>query len=333
MHYISKLRKLTYAKLCARVHLWCLKLFGVWIYPSYWRYLVKGRIDCPDLSNIYMTACPNPGAGIGHQIANWIAGYWWAEQFCVKFAHLPFSNLSWDYFLGFGENEAQVSALKKAGWKVRRIPLFKESDSNSLKLIKDIISSYSGKKIIILCEQDQFYRDQYGVIDEIQAKFFCAPARKENHLLYDPNNFNIAIHVRRGDIMTDATNENLMIRILGNDYYEKVLLQTVEHYQRSQGKPIHIYFFSQGRPEDFKEFECYENLHWCMDMGVKESFLHMVYADLLITSKSSFSYKPALLNRGIKVCPENFWHGYPDKKDWIMCDDEGNVKWKPQYTC
>ena len=65
-----------------------------------------------------------------------------------------------------------------------------------------------------------------------------------------------------------------------------------------------------------------------MDMGAQASFLHMVYADVLITSKSSFSYKPALLNHGIKVCPENFWHGYPDSNDWVMVDNHGNVKWK-----
>ena len=64
-----------------------------------------------------------------------------------------------------------------------------------------------------------------------------------------------------------------------------------------------------------------------MHIGAVDSFLHMVHADLLITSKSSFSYKPALLNRGIKVSPRNFWHGYPDSEDWVMADDEGEVLW------
>lgn len=58
-------------------------------------------------------------------------------------------------------------------------------------------------------------------------------------------------------------------------------------------------------------------------MDAQTSFLHLVYANLLITSKSSFSYKPALLNNGIKICPRNFWHGYPDSKDWILCDNNG----------
>jgi hypothetical protein len=47
-------------------------------------------------------------------------------------------------------------------------------------------------------------------------------------------------------------------------------------------------------------------------------------ADLLITSKSSFSYKPALLSKGLKVCPKDFWHGYPDTSDWILVDEKGS---------
>ena len=128
--------------------------------------------------------------------------------------------------------------------------------------------------------------------------------------------------------MTDSSNPNLSMRILSNDYFEKVLTQVLEYVKGITDKPVHIYFFSQGSPEDFPEFTMFPNLHWCMDMGAMASFLHMVYADLLITSKSSFSYKPALLNRGVKVCPENFWHGYPDSKDWIMVDNKGNVKWQ-----
>ena len=90
-------------------------------------------------------------------------------------------------------------------------------------------------------------------------------------------------------------------------------------------KEIHIYFFSQGSPDDFPEFAGFENLHWCFEMSAQQSFLHMIYADLLITSKSSFSYKPALLNRGIKVCPKDFWHGYPKTEDWILLNANGVI--------
>lgn len=188
-------------------------------------------------------------------------------------------------------------------------------------LNKRIIQSYEGKRVVFVAEQDQFYHDQFGVIEYIRKKFYSAPSRKNDRLTYSPDHFNIAIHVRRGDIMTDANNPNLTMRYLSNDYFEKVLKQVIDNI--NVNKPIHIYFFSQGKPEDYPEFAEFPNLHWCLDMGAQDSFLHFVYADLLITSKSSFSYKPALLSYGIKVCPRDFWHGYPLGKDWILCDNNG----------
>lgn len=59
-------------------------------------------------------------------------------------------------------------------------------------------------------------------------------------------------------------------------------------------------------------------------MDEQATFLHMVKADLLITSRSSFSYKPALLSSGIKICPPKFWHGYPDAPEWIVCAEDGS---------
>ena len=278
----------------------------------------------------YIAAEPNPGAGIGHQLGNWMAGYHLAQLFGLRFAHIPFSSLqrpmrpsSWDAFLGFGEREVSYKDLLRNGYKKVVLPRFAESDVSQLEVIRRIIASYADRKVLFVCERDQFYRQLNTLIPQLQQKFYSAPSRKNDQLQYDTNNFNIAIHVRRGDIMTDPSNPNLTMRYLSNNYFEKVLQQVVDRVKTD--KPVHIYFFSQGRPEDYPEFAHYPHLHWCMDMGAQESFLHMVYADLLITSKSSFSYKPALLNRGIKVCPKEFWHGYPDSNDWVMVDNEGNL--------
>jgi hypothetical protein len=269
----------------------------------------------------YYTARPNSGAGIGHQMANWIAGYWFAKQFGLKFAHLPFSNQKWDNFLGFGENEKQVNELIKEGYKIRKLPLFNEDNPQEFALVTKIIQSYSGKKIVFLAEQDQFYHDQFGVMDDIKSKFYNAKARKNDKLIYSKGTFNIAIHVRRGDIVAQNKNPNLLMRWIDNNYFINVLTNVLENLKIDQ--PIAIYLFSQGTPEDFQEFNHIQNLKFCLDMDAQASFLHMVYADLLITSKSSFSYKPALMNNAIKICPRNFWHGYPDGKDWILADDKG----------
>lgn len=58
-------------------------------------------------------------------------------------------------------------------------------------------------------------------------------------------------------------------------------------------------------------------------MNPYDSFAHMARADLLIASKSSFSYKPALISRGVKICPASFWHGYPDGNGFVLADDQG----------
>jgi hypothetical protein len=31
------------------------------------------------------------------------------------------------------------------------------------------------------------------------------------------------------------------------------------------------------------------------------------------------------LNNGIKVCPKEFWHGYPNTNDWIMADESSEL--------
>jgi hypothetical protein len=319
------MKKFTKDKILGKLRFLKIKYFRkTFLYPylylSYWHYLLYNKKNA-DSNTCYYAARPNPGAGIGHQMANWIAGLWYARQFGLKFAYLPFSTKQWDDFLGFGEGETTVAELKCKGYKTRKLPLFNENNKKEVELNKNIIQSYAGKKIVFIAEQDQFYRAQYGVMDDLKSKFYSAPARKNDHLIYSKDNFNIAIHVRRGDIMADPSNPNLAMRYLSNDYFEKVLRRVVDNIHTS--KPVHIYFFSQGTPVDYPEFKTFKNLHWCLDMDAQDSFLHFVYADLLITSKSSFSYKPALLNNGIKVCPKNFWHGYPDSKDWILCENNG----------
>ncbi|MGY6648834.1 hypothetical protein [Wenyingzhuangia sp. IMCC45574] len=315
---IDKIRRVAWHKL---VSFSKEKRFYLYLYKSYWRSLIFKGNSISKSSEHYFTAQPNLGAGIGHQIANWIAGYWFAKKFNLPFAHLPFSSNKWESFLGFGEVEISVDQLVKSGYKKVKIPLFKEGEVSEVATIKRIIKSYKSKKVIFVCEQDQYYRDQYGVIEELKTKFYNAKSRNCQELVYEKKCINIAIHVRRGDILNDPSNPNLQMRYISNGYFEKVLDEVLKKY--TVGKKYAIFFFSQGKPEDYKEFNKYKELNWCLDYGAQESFLHMAYADILITSKSSFSYKPALLNKGVKIVPEIFWHGYPKTNDWVMCNNNG----------
>lgn len=295
-----------------------------YLYRSFWHYKLSKTTPGKNTTCFY-SACPNRGAGIGHQMANWIAGYWFAKQFNLEFAHIPFSTQKWETFLGFGEKVEKVSDLNLNGYKIRKLPLFNEENQSELELTKAIIRSYSGENVVFIAEQDQGYKDQYGVMADIKRKFNESKSRQYDKIIYDPTHFNIAVHVRRTVIIGNKViledDAAKALRWLSNDYYEKVLKKVVENIQVS--KPISIYLFSTGRPGEFAEFSKYGDVHFCSDMDEYASFLHLIRADLLITSKSSFSYKPALLSDGIKVCPRNFWHSYPDSKDWILVENNG----------
>ena len=200
--------------------------FYPFFYRSYWHYLFHKHYDGGQdggLETLFYTARPNPGAGIGHQMANWIAGFWWAKQFGLKFAHIPFVKKEWDDFLGFGVGEMPIYELKKKGYKVRKLPFFMEDCKYEVDLQKNIISSYAGQKVVFMAEQDQNYHDQYGVMEDIQKKFYAAPSRENDDFIYDKGHFNIAIHVRRGDIMINPDSSVFNMRYISNDYFYNVL--------------------------------------------------------------------------------------------------------------
>jgi len=294
------------------------------IYKSYWNSFFDNR-NSKEIFNNYYTARPNPGAGIGHQMANWIAGYWFAKQFGLNFAHSPFACKKWEAFLGFYSNEVNVDDLVKNGYKKVLLPLFDEFNLQEIEIQKKIISSYSHTKVVFVAEQDQGYRNQFGVMENLKQKFYNAQSRIEDCFFFDHRFLNVAVHVRRGDIVIGQHNKNpnLLLRWQGIDYFINVLRNVLSELKTE--KPIAIYLFSQGEIEEFSEFAQFENIHFCLDWNAMDSFLHMVYSDILITSKSSFSYKPALLNNGIKVSPKDFWHGYPQTNDWVMADESGEL--------
>ena len=301
-----------------------------YLYSSYWHMYLQRRQPEETYQN-YFSARPNPGAGIGHQMANWLAGYWFAKKFGLRFAHIPFSNSripytesSWEEFLGFGNGETTLKELKKEqGYKIVRLPMFGEKNEKDLYMIRKIIRSYADQKVVFLAEQDQFYEEQFGVMDVIQNKFYYAPVKRPLLIYEAYKGIHIAVHIRRGDVTEASSNPNIRMRWLDTDYYCRVLRQLLKNLS---GKDPHIYIFSQGKREEFEAYFPFPNVHYCLDMTAQDTFWHLTQADILLISKSSFSYKPALLSAGIVVAPKNFWHGYPNLRRWIIVDEENDIK-------
>ena len=125
---------------------------------------------------------------------------------------------------------------------------------------------------------------------------------------YNNNKFNIAIHIRRGDVQ--ATNEE-SFRYTSNDFYLGKIRMLTETYKN---KDILFHIYSEGCADEFACFKM-DNCILHLNEDVKFTFIGLITADVLIQAKSSFSYVAGLLSHGI-VYYIPFWH--IPSSSWIL---------------
>ena len=329
-NFVKKIKKLTYQKV--KYLLWTYfvlkKLENTWIYfylyRSFWHSVLNLNFNnISKNQKNYMSIDVDPGAGIGHQLANYNSAIWYAKKFNLIHAHTSFPNKKWEKLLGFNYSTICLENLLNKGYKKIKLPIFKEGDLIEISKIKKIIHSYRDKKIVFFLENNQGYTKQYQVAEILKEKFFSSKKRSKDKLIYSIKDFNIAVHIRAGDIMN---NEKLINkRFLDINYFIKTINESLSIIKTPKKKKIHI--FSESKLDSFSKLTNFKNIKFCHNLNQYKTFLHFVYADLLITSKSSFSYKAALISKGIKVSPKNFWHGYPyNDKKWILTSANGRFK-------
>lgn len=119
-------------------------------------------------------------------------------------------------------------------------------------------------------------------------------------------NIDIAIHIRRGDILNSPL--NVKLRYTDNTIYKKIINYLLLNYPNRK-----ITIFSQGELSDFKNLS-HKNIIFDLNSSTIHTFHSMVKANILVTAKSSFSYSAALLNKN-KIYYLEFWH--PPLKKWI----------------
>lgn len=138
---------------------------------------------------------------------------------------------------------------------------------------------------------------------------------------------NIAVHVRRGD----STNNQR--RFVGHSYFVGVL-DCITQYLESQNRKYSIQLYSEGKREDLPEFEKYTGLTYRLSDDHFDTLHHMICADVLIMSKSTFSYLPALFNRDGVCVYKPFWllPPKPLENRWLVPDESGKLTEKALGT-
>jgi hypothetical protein len=250
------------------------------------RRLISGK-----LPRGVMITCAGRRDGVGMQALARISGLNFARAFGATYVDAPFEWLghsdrdmagwvgAWESVFNFGQGEIEIS---REGLKVvDYLDYFRGREKLTANTVLRFQQCFwLGRK-----NPDSFR----AVMPRLREKYGFAPAPA------GPRPVTVAVHVRRGDVTPTRTSN----RYTGND----VILRSVRNLKNvagEQGVACELHLHSQGEAKDFERFAdlgCVLHLNsdapWTMRA--------LIEADVLMMSKSSFSYVAALINGGVKL--------------------------------
>ena len=260
----------------------------------------------------YITVLENNGAGIGHNLHYFFIFFFLLKTTDsykhLRYIHTPFAKASKHYDTIFcidqyGDNIPDRATLSKR--IVNSMDDFLINDDNTLLVLHDKNLNdlnINGTKI---SDNDIFvslFTSQKPLIYKIVR----------SHLLYDTDSINIAVHIRRGDIMLDATDpkSQFFSRFLPNTYYVDLIKQI---RVMIPDKKLNINIISEGVVDNFKEFEQIvdlPNIHINYMLGDRrnesvdikiQTVGNLIFNDILVTSPSGLSNISSIYSTGVVI--------------------------------
>ena len=198
------------------------------------------------------------------------------------------------------------------------IPSNEQNDEAIYKAVDQFIQNHPESNIAFRIRNNRFGDYEYK---STRGWFLNAYAKaREPHpipLSFNPNELNIAVHIRRGDLLPGRQFSDLSSRMLPDAWYLEILNVVAQ----STNRELAIHIFSEGRDGQYHSesgapfswkacfqdtpYEVYEHI----DSDFKSTFHHLLNADILIGSKSGMSHLAGMLGKHIKIMPK-MWHSY-----------------------
>lgn len=268
------------------------------------------------VNNCYIT-CTGKTDGVGAQVQAVFSTILFAQEFRITYAHTPFdeiwsdhSSKEWEKFFNLGKGEITINKINEKSLNVVHVshPLFINFKPNTLYIVEHCHSFADSNNNARL----------YASIKDKFIEKYQSSSKSDYKSFYKGGVLNIAIHARRGDVSKGGVHSD---RYTDNLYYKSLLDNIVIILDDLKIKSsIHLY--SQGNMEDFHELEGL-SVNYHLDECVFTTFNNLVLSDIIIMSKSTFSYSAALLSKSIMIY-EPFWH--KPLKDWILVDWNNRTK-------
>jgi len=234
--------------------------------------------------------------GFGAQLQHILFGMLYAEAHGLIYIHKPISAMEHNYsgdsdfihkiedFLGLRDHYLSVGQVERydvvAFW-----PLYNFVCLDFSRLFLESQALFSYKRI--------FWKNKLRVYDS-----------GSSDIKY------IAVHIRRPNPCDT--------RIDGADTPDSYYLDKIHMIRELYGGDVEFHIYSQGPAEMFQEF-CHKDIVLHLDTDLCSTFLGLVSADILVTSRSALSYSAAMLTDGIVyfigLGPLN-----PRCDRWILCE-------------
>jgi len=226
--------------------------------------------------------------------------------------------------------------MRRGEVKVIDLPLFEihipsnaHLDNEIYRSIDHFIQNYPEPNIVFRIRSNRFGDYEY---QNTRQWFINAyqQARKQDPipLLYSPQKLNIAVHIRRGDLLPGRQFSDLSSRMLPDAWY----LEILDAVLSASEKPLAIHIFSEGKdgqyqseigaPFSWKEHfkQTTHEIHEHIDSDFLSAFHHLIHADILVGSKSGMSHLAGMLSTQCKLMPK-MWHSYRGSNQLLELPD------------
>jgi hypothetical protein len=216
------------------------------------------------------------GFGVHFQMILYTMMY--CEYYSLEFVYSPIKYLEHNY-----ENDPLFLVKKEVLMNVAtHYPICNDPSIQSLNIV-ELLSFY--EKNLTFCINSR-------TLQNIKHIF-----RYNKTNPYSRDKKHIAIHIRRMNACdrTRLTNDDGLLE--GMDVPDSLYLELIDQLKTHFPDSIfHIY--SQGDIQYFQNIYTQKNIVLHIDEPVEETFIGLVYADILITGPSAFSYVAGLISNG-----------------------------------
>ena len=212
-----------------------------------------------------------------------------------SFFNFPNLNGGWDQVITMSEiNDSLMSFIN-------------ENKNNDKKILINLYNCH--RELASLCGHymtEIFTKER---IDKIRNNLYFSGER------YFDENINISLHIRTAnpdDIPAEIVSTYREKYIFEKDFHRyKNLVDFLKNNTKDKKTTLHIH--SQGFTTNFEEFFELKEENFDIKLHIDDhpisDIYHMVNADLLIMSNSSFSWLSSLLNSNQKIARDNFMNG------------------------